>query len=422
MRLINWHRGDMAGDDQDSGATSTTTGVVGTTGAVETGSLETTGAVEIVERPAPVTFAERVPPVLVLKWAFFGTLGVLLMLLIAYGVYLVRSILVLVLVALFVAVSLEPAVHWMTQRRVRRPFAVTIVLFAFLALLTVFVWSIAPPLVEQGSRLIANLPGYLERLSEESKTIREITDRYHLTDRLSTLVFGLPSTLAGGAVGFFQKFLGILASTLTVLVLSIYFMADMPRLRRSAVNLFPPRRRARVAEIIDVAVDKVGGYMIGNIIISLCAGVATFICLELVGVPFALPLAVTVAVTDLIPMVGATLGAVICLAVSVLTVAIWPDTVIVLLFFIAYQQLENYLIAPRVLRNTVDLSSVAVLLAALIGGAVLGLVGAIMAIPVAATIKVVSTPTIAAIHAPRPRARSDADSDIGSDVAETPPD
>jgi predicted PurR-regulated permease PerM len=138
--------------------------------------------------------------------------------------------------------------------------------------------------------------------------------------------------------------------------------------------------------------------MIGNIIISLFAGVSTFACLRLVGVPFALPLAVTVAIADLIPMVGATLGAVICVLVSVFTVDIWPAAVIVLLFFVAYQQLENYLIAPRVMRNTVDLSAVVVLLAALIGGTVLGLVGAVMAIPIAATVKVVMTPRIAAMY------------------------
>ncbi len=352
-----------------------------------------------------VSFADQVPPNLVLRWAFAGTAGVLLMLLVAYGLYMVRSILVLVLVALFVAISLEPAVHWLTRRGIRRSFAVTIVVLVFVSLFAVFIWSIAPPLVEQGGKLIDDVPGYLQKLSDESKPIREITDRYHLTDRLSALVADLPARMAGGAVGFFQKFVGVLASSLTVLVLSIYFMADMPRLRRGVVRLFPPRRRPRIAEIVDVAVDKVGGYMIGNIIISLCAGVASFVCLQLVGVPFALPLALTVAIADLIPMIGATLGAVICVLVSVFTVDIWPESVIVLLFFIAYQQAENYLIAPRVLRNTVDLSSVAVLLVALIGGTLLGLVGAIMAIPVAATIKVVLSPSIAAMDAPLPSAR-----------------
>jgi predicted PurR-regulated permease PerM len=347
---------------------------------------------------APIT--DRVPPGLILKWAAAGTVGVLIVLLAAYGLYLVRSILVLVLVGLFVAISLEPAVHWLTTKGLRRSYAVTIVVLVALALFVVFVWSIVPPIVEQGGTLVSDVPGYLQRLSAESHAVREITDRYHLTDRLTALAAELPAKLAGGAVGFVQRFFGVLASTLTVLVLAVYFMADMPRLRRGVVRLCPPRRRPRVTEIVDVVVDKVGAYMIGNLIISLVAGVSTFACLELVGVPFALPLAVTVAITDLIPMIGATLGAAICVVVSAFTAGIWPQAIIVLLFFIAYQQLENYLIAPRVLRNTVDLSAVAVLLVALIGGTVLGLVGAVMAIPLAATVKVVLTPTIAAMHEP----------------------
>ena len=341
-----------------------------------------------------------VPPSVILKWAAAGTVGVLGVLLAAYGLYVVRSVLVLVIVGLFVAISLEPAVRWLTTKGVRRTYAVAVVVLVALALFAVFAWSIVPPIVDQGGALVDDLPGYLQRLSAESGPVREITDRYNLTDRLTSLVAGLPGQLAGGAVGFVQQFLGMLASTLTVLVLAIYFMADMPRLRRGVVRLFPARRRPRITEIVDVVVAKVGAYMIGNLIISLFAGVSTFACLELVGIPFALPLAVTVALTDLIPMVGATIGAAICVIVSVFTAGIWPQAVIVLLFFIAYQQLENYLIAPRVMRNSVDLSAVAVLLVALIGGTVLGLVGAVMAIPLAATVKVVLNPTIAAMDEP----------------------
>jgi predicted PurR-regulated permease PerM len=343
------------------------------------------------------SMAERVPPSLILKWAAAGTIGVLIVLLAAYGIYVVRGILVLVLVGLFVAVSLEPVVFWLIKKGLRRSYAVTIVVLVTLALVVVFVWSIVPPIVHQGGALVSDLPGYLQRLSAESRGVREITDRYNLTDRLTAAAAQLPAKLAGGAVGFVQRFFGVLASTLTVLVLSIYFMADMPRLRRGAVRLFPPRRRQRVSEIVDVVVDRVGAYMIGNLIISVIAGVTTFACLEAVRVPFALPLAVTVALTDLIPMVGATIGAAICVIVSAFTAGIWPQAVIVLAFFIAYQQLENYLIAPRVLRNSVDLSAVAVLLVALIGGTVLGLIGAVMAIPLAATVKVVLTPAVAAM-------------------------
>jgi predicted PurR-regulated permease PerM len=129
--------------------------------------------------------------------------------------------------------------------------------------------------------------------------------------------------------------------------------------------------------------------MIGNLLISLAAGLATFAVLQALGVPFAVPLAFVVALFDLIPMIGATLGAVAGVLATLLTTELWPTTVIVAIFFVAYQQLENYVIAPRIFRHAVSLSAAAVLLAGLIGGTVLGLVGALMAIPVAAGLKVV---------------------------------
>jgi predicted PurR-regulated permease PerM len=354
---------------------------------------QTAGAEPVDDAPtddtaAPATPAERVPYGLVGRWAAAGTLGVLVVLLIAYAFYVVRNILVLILIALFAAISLDPAVRWLMKRGLRRSFAVTIVILFALALFAVFVWSFVPTIVKESGQMFADLPGYLGKLSEESRGVRQITDRYHLTERLTALAGQLPAKLAGGAVGYTQRFLGTLASVGTVVVLTIYFMAGMHSMRNGLVRLFPDRRRKRVGEIIDVVVDKVGSYMIGNIIISVFAGTAAFVCLELVGVPFALPLAVAVAIADMIPMIGATLGAVICIVVSLFTVGLWPRTVIVLLFFIAYQQVENYLLVPNVYRNTVDMPSAVVLLVVLIGGSLLGLVGAIMAIPIAAAVKV----------------------------------
>jgi predicted PurR-regulated permease PerM len=324
------------------------------------------------------------------------TVTVLLVLLVAYGIYVVRNILVLVLIALFLAVSLDPPVRWLMAKGLRRSLAVAVVIGLALIFLVIFIWSVVPPIARQAAKLSADLPGYLGRLSVESKGIRAITDRYHLTERLSSIVADLPGRLASGAVGSVVKIAGTLAAVGTVAVLTIYFMAALPNIRANVVQLYPPHRRSRVAHALDVVVDKVGGYMIGNIVISLFAGTATFICLQVVGVPFALPLAIAVAVADLIPTIGATLGAVICLVVSLLTVGIWPQSIIVLLFFIAYQQIENYFLAPRVLRNTVDMPAVAVLLAALIGGSLLGLVGAVMAIPAAAAVKVFLSPKVAA--------------------------
>lgn len=349
------------------------------------------------EPPEPVveqSLAARVPPSLVFQWAAAGTAGALIVIAVAYSLYTVHNIIILVLIGLFVAVSLDPAVRWMVRRGLARPWAVSIVVLALVGLFALFVWSLVPPVAEQSGTLLNRLPDYVQTVSEKSRAIREVTDRYNLTERLTALAAELPGRLAGGAMGFLQKLFGTIASALTVLVLAIYFMADMPRLQRGVVRLFPRRRRARAAEVVAVVVDKVGGYMIGNIVISLFAGVSSYICLRAVGVPYALPLAVTVAIADLIPMIGATLGAVICVLVALLTVGIWPRSVIVLLFFVAYQQFENYVIAPRVLRNAVDLSAVAVLVVALIGGTLLGLVGALMAIPIAAAVKVLMSPMV----------------------------
>jgi predicted PurR-regulated permease PerM len=152
--------------------------------------------------------------------------------------------------------------------------------------------------------------------------------------------------------------------------------------------------------------------MIGNLLISLAAGLAAFVVFTALGVPFAVTLAFVVALCDLIPMIGATLGAVAGVAAALLTTELWPTTVIVALFFVGYQQLENYVIAPRILRHTVSLSAAAVLLAGLIGGTVLGLIGALMAIPVAAGLKVVLAERL---HA---RDSADADAEAGGRSAD----
>jgi predicted PurR-regulated permease PerM len=220
-------------------------------------------------------------------------------------------------------------------------------------------------------------------------------------------------------LAFGRRFLGALVSALLISVLTVYLLADLPRLRRSVIRLFPLRHRTRASHAVNVMVDKVGQYMIGNLLISLIAGVTSYIALVSLDVPFAVPLAVFVAITDLIPMIGAMLGAVVCTIVAVATTDVWPNAVILALFFLVYQQVENYVIAPRVMRNSVDMSAVAVLLAALVGGSVLGLIGALMAIPVAAAIKVLATPMLEArdaAHAAQGDGGVDTDPDAGVDT------
>jgi predicted PurR-regulated permease PerM len=332
----------------------------------------------------------------VFRWAVAGTLGVLTVYLGYRAVLLVTDILVQVLIAAFIAVSLDPAVRWLIQRRVTRGQAVAIIFLVLTLLLAVFLLAFLPPLIKQGTNLTTDFPGYIDRLPERSPSLRSIEDKFQLQDKIHEFAKTVPGKLGHSALVFGQRFLGALLSALLVLVLTIYFMIDLPRLRRGLVRLFPKRRRRAVNEAVNIVIDKVGAYMIGNLIISAIAGVATFIALMALRVPFALPLAFFVALTDLIPMIGATLGAAVCVIVAFATSNLWPQTILVAAFFVLYQQLENYLVAPRVMRNAVQMPAVAVLLAALIGGSVLGLIGALMAIPVAAAIRVIAAPMIRA--------------------------
>jgi predicted PurR-regulated permease PerM len=336
----------------------------------------------------PSTPPDRLQPAHLFRWGALFSLGAATTLIGLYALYTVRAILVRILIALFIAISLDPAVRALARRGVRRGVAVTLIFLLAFALAAGFLLSVIPPLVDQFRNLADNLPDYLRRLQANSSQFRELNDRYNVSDQLQGMVGTLPGRLGTGVLGFTSRVFGAVFNTLTVLVFTIYFMAAMPRIRAGVVRLFPVDRRPRARQVVDLVVDKVGGYMIGNIIISIIAGVASLIAFSLLGVPYPVPLAFIIAICDLIPMIGATLGAIIGVTVALFSTSLWPTTVLVAAFFIAYQQLENYLIAPRVLKTTVELGAAAVLIAGLIGATVLGLVGALMAIPVAAAFNV----------------------------------
>jgi predicted PurR-regulated permease PerM len=358
-----------------------------------------------------------VRPGLMFRWGVYVSLGVLAVVAAAAAVYTTRAVLVRVLIALFIAISLDPAVRALTRRGVRRSLAVLVIFLIAGGLVAAFLVSVIPAMVHQFEALVRDFPGYIASLSDRSARFRQLTDRFHLTAKVQDLLASLPGRLGGGLLGFTRRLFGAMFSTLTVLVLTIYFMADMPRLRHGAMMLFPRAHRARSARIADVMVDKVGSYMIGNLLISLAAGLASFAVFAALGVPFAVPLAFAVALCDLIPMIGATLGAVICVLAALLTTDLWPTTVVVAIFFVVYQQVENYFIAPRILRHTVSLSAAAVLLAGLIGGTILGLIGALMAIPVAAGLKVVLAERLQARDSADADAAPDADAALDADDA-----
>jgi predicted PurR-regulated permease PerM len=339
-------------------------------------------------QPLPRQEGARVRPMVLFRWGLFASLGVVVTVAMATAVYTARDMLIRALIALFLAISLDPVIRTLTRWRIRRGVAILLVVVVGLGLVAAFLQSVIPAMAGQFQAMVKNFPHYLASLQDRSASFRQVSDRYHLTSQVESVLGSLPARLTSGVFGIARRAFAALLPALTVAALTIYFLADLPRLRRGAALLVPKAHQAKFSRIAEVMVDKVGAYMIGNILISLAAGLAAFAALSALSVPFAVPLAFVVAVTDLIPMIGATLGAVICIAVALLATRLWPNTVLVTVFFVVYQQVENYVLAPRIMRGRVQLSATEVLLASLIGGAALGLVGVFMAIPIAAGVKV----------------------------------
>ncbi|BCB91924.1 AI-2E family transporter [Phytohabitans suffuscus] len=319
---------------------------------------------------------------------FTAGLGLLL----AYALFMViqdaASILILIFIALFLAVGLHPAVVRLQRWGLPRGLAVAGVGLGVLVLLAAGMLALVPPVVTQTSALVENLPSYIDEL-RRSETLRDLNEQYQIIDRLQSAATASNMTrAAGGVLGGAQVVFGAVFNVLTVVVLTIYFLAAFDRLRLGAYKLVPASRRVRVQAIGDEILAKVGAFMAGALAIALIAGVATWVFLMILGVTYPFALAVVVAVCDLIPQVGATLGAVVVSAVGFATAGLTVGIVCVV-FFIVYQQLENFVIYPKVMRRAVKVSDLAAILAALLGIALLGVVGALIAIPAVAAIQLV---------------------------------
>lgn len=319
------------------------------------------------------------------------TVVVVAVLVLLYGVYLVRQILVLVLVALFLAIGLDPIVRALQRGPIKRGTAVALVFVGSLLLIAGFLAAVTPPLVRQTVNLARQIPEFAERLGEQSSRFGDLDRRYQISDRVREAVKDIPSLAAGStgrALGVARSVGSAVFSIITVMVLTIYFLLDLPKLVDGAAKLFARSRRKQLQEHAEVVFRSISSYIVGNLATSLIAGVLSFTAFSILGVPYALPLAMWVAIADLIPLVGATLGAIPAVIVAFFhSISTGIGTSI---FCLAYQQFENYVVQPRVMRQAVNISAAAVLLAALVGATLLGFVGALIAIPFAASIKVIA--------------------------------
>lgn len=291
-------------------------------------------------------------------------------------------VLVLIGLALFLALGLDPVASWLVAHRLSRWLAVTIVFTTALALTVGFFAVAIPPLVTQGRELIDRAPDYLRQLQDHSSVVGRLNDRFHLQDRLASAAGGNGQAIVGDAVTAGTAVVGALGKIVILAVLTVYFLANLPQIRATGYRLIPHSRRPRAILIGDQILAKVGAYVLGNVLISVIAGIATAIWLLVFGVPYALFLGVFVALLDLVPVVGSTIAGIVVAAVA-LTVSL-PVCIATAVFFIAFRLAEDYLLVPRIIGRTVHVPALTTVVAVLIGGTLLGIVGALVAIPVAA--------------------------------------
>jgi predicted PurR-regulated permease PerM len=296
-----------------------------------------------------------------------------------------RAVLILIGLALFIAVGLEPVVNWLVRHRIPRWAAVVAVVLCSLGVIAAFLAAAIPPLTSEVTALAHQIPHYMHDLQNRNSQLGKLNARFHVQQTLTRLVTSRGGSLVGGVLGAGALVIGTASAILTVLVLSIYFLAGLPRIKLFAYQLVPHSRRPRVILIGDEIQAKVGGYVLGNFITSVIAGLGTFFWLLAFGIPYPILLAMLVALLDLIPVIGSTIGGAIVTLVA-LTVSL-PVAIATLAFYIGYRLAEDYLIVPRIMGRTVQVPAIVSLVAVLIGGVLLGIIGALVAIPVAAAIQ-----------------------------------
>ena len=329
------------------------------------------------------------------RMAFSAALGVAL----AYGLVMalieIQSVLLLLLTAAFLAIGLNPAVEALERRNMRRGFAVGAVLALVLTFFVGFGFAVVPPIVEQAQELVVQAPDYVSELRTNER-IANLDERFGLLDRAEERLEDperLGMSAAGGVLNVGRIVLGFLVSTLTVLIVTLYFLANLPSIKANAFRLVPRTRRARVGLLTDEILSRVGGYVAGAVTIAGLASLLTFLLLELLEVPFAVALSLVVFLTGLIPLIGATIGALVITVVALFTSI--QAGVVVAVYYLIYQQVENYFLYPRIMQRSVDVSPAATVVAVLIGGSLLGVLGALLAIPIAAAVQLVLNEVVA---------------------------
>jgi predicted PurR-regulated permease PerM len=318
---------------------------------------------------------------------FVGALGVLTAYAMVQAVGKLDTTITLLVISVFLTLALDPLVAALTRGRIRRGLAVAIVFLGVVGLFTLIGWVVIPPVASQGTELADNAPSMLDNLLR-NQWVQDVDHRYQVIQKIQEELNkrvadqNLWAGIFGGVLDAGKIIASGVFSVLTVLVLTLYFLASLPAVKHAAYAMVPASRRPRVISLAEEIMRRVGSYAVGQVTVAGINAFFAWIMMSLLDLQFAAVLAVAVGFLGLIPMVGATLGA------SVVALVAFFDepkkALIVIVYFIVYQQLENYAVMPRVMQRTVAVPGAVTVVAALAGGTLLGMLGALLAIPFAA--------------------------------------
>ena len=322
-------------------------------------------------------------------FGFIATLGALTAIVLMRALASASQIFVLILIALFLATGLNPAVEALRKRKMSRSTAVTVIFSSVILFVLFFALVVVPPVISQGTQLIENAPQLLRDLMK-NETINQLNTQFGLIDTLQAKLKTITSdgtlliSTFGGVIGVGKSVLSGFFTALTILVLTLYFITSLPQAVDLGLSLVPASRRDRVGRLANAVIARVGAFVGSQILIAAMAAVFVVVLATVLGLPSPIAIGMIVLVAALIPLIGHFIGAGIVTLIA-LTQSVWIG-IIAFVAYVVYVQVENYIVTPRIMKRTLNVPGAVTIVSALIGSSLLGLVGGLLAVPVAASI------------------------------------
>ena len=322
-------------------------------------------------------------------FGFMVTVGALLALTTLRALASASAVFILIIVSIFLAAGLNPAVMFFQNRGLKRGAAVGAVMASVLLFVGVFIAVAVPPLIDQINSFLNNAPQLVRDLNNNA-FINDLNNKYGVIDSLQTKVNSVIKdgqfaiTAFGGVIGVGKAVVSGVVSTLTILVLTLYFLSSLPQVIEIGLKFVPASRRNRVSKLVNAIVGRIGAFIGGQAIIAAIAAIFILIMGLIIGMPYTGPLAMFVLICGFIPLVGHFIG------MGVVTLVSLTDSVstaaIALASYVIYVQIENYVVTPRIMKRSLSIPGLVTIIAALLGTSLLGLIGGLLAVPIAAAI------------------------------------